>query len=150
MSKTNLTDEDIMNIVKLSAIRKYNKDMQNDIVIRMSENSIKWYAKNLAPAVGSKIVYEELMNIKNNQKQDDTNNKATYTELEDIDIINICQLVPSGEFPLNEEQIKNWNKNIMARMSEKAQNWYIQNIIPNEYQAYITDIFHKAKITKKN
>lgn len=150
MNKIDLTDEDVMNIVQLAAIRKYNKDMQNDVVLRMSEKSIKWYAKNLATAVGGKIVYDELMNIKNNQKQDDINNTITYTELDDVDIINICQLVPSGKFPLKEEQIKNWNKTIMARMSDRAEKWYIQNIIPSEYQAYITDIFHKAKITEKN
>lgn len=65
------------------------------------------------------------LNIKKNQKQEDTNNTTAYTKLEDNEIINICQLVPSGEFLLNEEQIKNWNKNGMDCIIEKTQNFGI-------------------------
>lgn len=52
------------------------------------------------------------------------------SNLNDTDIINICQLISHSKIPLNEAQIKMWNKTIMARMSDNAENWYIYNIIP--------------------
>lgn len=51
------------------------------------------------------------------------------SNLDDIDIINICQLISYSKLPLDETQIKLWNKTIMANMSDKAENWYINNII---------------------
>lgn len=51
-------------------------------------------------------------------------------DLDDIDIIDIVQLASCSEIPMSEEQIKNWNKTIMSRMSDKAEDWYIHNIIP--------------------
>ena len=50
--------------------------------------------------------------------------------LDDSDIIDIVQLASCSKVPMSEEQIKNWNKTIMARMSDKAEDWYIHNIIP--------------------
>lgn len=51
-------------------------------------------------------------------------------DLDDIDIINIVQLSSCSKVPMSEEQIRQWNKTIMARMSDNAENWYIRNIIP--------------------
>lgn len=51
-------------------------------------------------------------------------------DLDDIDIINIVQLSYCSKVPMSEEQIRQWNKTIMARMSDNAENWYIHNIIP--------------------
>ena len=52
------------------------------------------------------------------------------SNLDDIDIINICQLISHSKIPLDETQIKMWNKTIMAQMSDNSENWYIRNIIP--------------------
>ena len=52
------------------------------------------------------------------------------SNLDDIDIINICQLISHSKIPLDEFRIKMWNKTTMARMSNNAENWYIHNIIP--------------------
>ena len=52
------------------------------------------------------------------------------SNLDDIDIINICQLISHSKIPLDETKIKMWNKTIMAQMSDNAENWYIRNIIP--------------------
>lgn len=43
-------------------------------------------------------------------------------DLDDIDIIDIVQLASCSEIPMSEEQIKNWNKTIMSRMSDKAED----------------------------
>ena len=52
------------------------------------------------------------------------------SNLDDIDIINICQLISHSKIPLDEFRIKMWNKTTMARMSNNAENSYIHNIIP--------------------
>lgn len=51
------------------------------------------------------------------------------SNLDDMDIINICQLISHSKIPLNETKIKMWNKTIIARMADNAENWYIYNII---------------------
>lgn len=56
------------------------------------------------------------------------------SNLDDIDIINICQLISHSKIPLDETQVKMWNKTIMAQMSDNAENWYIRNIIPASRQ----------------
>lgn len=56
--------------------------------------------------------------------------KMAKVDLDDIDIIDIVQLASCSEIPMSEEQIKNWNKTIMSRMSDKAEDQYIHNIIP--------------------
>ena len=52
-------------------------------------------------------------------------------DLEDIDIINIVQLAAKKEsaeaLGESEEKIE---KEIIKRMSEKALNWYLNNIVP--------------------
>ena len=72
------------------------------------------------------------------------------TNLNDDDIIDIVQLASRVNVPMTEEQIKNWNKTIMARMSDKAENWYINHIIPVSGRPYIKEEFNKAKGRKNN
>lgn len=70
-------------------------------------------------------------------------------DLDDTDIVDIVQLASCVSVPMTEEQMQNWNKDIMARMSDKAENWYINNIIPVVGRPYIKDKFDKAKGRKQ-
>ena len=67
------------------------------------------------------------------------------SNLDDIDIINIVQLASCSTVPMSEEQIKTWNKTIMARMSDEAEDWYIQNIIPVVGRQHYKKLFNQAK-----
>lgn len=160
MAKITLEESDVISIAQLWArtvnVATGDKEAQKQaIMARMSDKAEDFFIQMLPVSqarVKAKEAFDKAKERTDEQQISSNSVKDTNEEsqtnggnLDDIDIIDIVQLASRVQVPMTEEQMQNWNKTIMTRMSDKAEDWYIKHIIPVVGRPYIKDKFNKAK-----